>query len=256
MMEMQFSEKDRENISYADKIRQKSEMLGIRFCTIADKEYPKALRNIENRPAVLYYKGNIDLLNKKRNIAVVGSRDCSEKGRILAYRTGVQLAKRDITVVNGLALGCDAEAVRGTLDADGKCVVVMPGGLDEIVPRANRQLAERIFQSGGCVLSEYPIGKGVQKRQYVERDRIQSGVSEAVLVIEAEEKSGTMHTAEYAMKQYRRLACYHYELLERASGNRYLEQIGSAHPIQNEDGLQEFINNLTKTEFYEQMSFV
>lgn len=123
-----------------------------------------------------------------------------------------------------------------------------------IQPKSNRGLAKKIIDAGGCILSEYPIGTSLAKYQYVERDRLQSGVSQGVLIVEAERKSGTMHTAEFAVKQYKRLACYYHKLLEMSSGNQYLEDSGRAVNIRGEEEVLAFARELPLTGSYQQMS--
>lgn len=253
-MEKLYSKKDMEKLNIAREIKEKSESLGISCCTIEDKNYPNALKELSDRPVVLYYRGKMEILNAYKNIAVIGSRNCSPKGKELAYKTGRILAGGGMTVVNGLALGCDTEALRGALEVSGKCVVIMPCGLDNIQPKSNRGLAQKIIDAGGCILSEYPIGTSLTKYQYVERDRLQSGVSQGVLIVEAEKKSGTMHTAEFAARQYRRLACYYHKLLEMSSGNQYLEDSGRAVGIKNEEDALAFARGLPQMEVYQQMS--
>lgn len=249
-----YSKKDIEKLNVAEKTKEQSESLGISYCTIEDKNYPNALKELPDRPVVLYYRGEIGILNTYKNIAVIGSRKCSPKGKELAYKTGRILAGEGMTIVNGLALGCDTEALKGALDVLGKCVVVMPCGLDNIQPKSNRGLAKKIIDAGGCILSEYPIGTSLAKYQYVERDRLQSGVSQGVLIVEAERKSGTMHTAEFAVKQYKRLACYYHKLLEMSSGNQYLEDSGRAVNIRGEEEVLAFARELPLTGSYQQMS--
>jgi DNA processing protein len=113
-----------------------------------------------------------------------------------------------ITVVNGLALGCDTYALKGALSVGGKCIAVMPCGLDQIVPKSNYYLARTILENGGLLISEYPIGTKLEKYMYVERDRLQSTVSDAIIVIEASYQSGTMHTVRAARRQGKPTACY------------------------------------------------
>lgn len=253
-MQKGYTAKDSEKLNIAESMKEQSSKLGISYCTIEDKCYPNALREIPDRPAVLYYRGEIETLNANKNIAVVGSRNCSPVGRELAYKTGRCLAGAGMVVVNGLALGCDTEALRGALTNRGKCVVIMPCGLDNIQPKSNRGLAQQIIDTGGCILSEYPIGTRLMKYQYVERDRLQSGVSQGVVVVEADRKSGTMHTAEFAARQHKRLACYYYKLLEMSSGNQYLTDSGKAVNIKNEEEAVAFARDLSQTEIYQQMS--
>ena len=98
----------------------------------------------------------------------------------------------------------------------------MPCGLEQIQPKSNQRLAEQILENGGCMISEFPVGTPIQRYRYVERDRLQSGISQRVLIVEAEQNSGTMHTADFAKKQYKRLACYYEALFRDALGNKYL----------------------------------
>lgn len=199
-------------------------MFEIMTCTLTDDVYPKRLKEIADAPKQIYYKGNIDIINRNKCIAIVGSRNCSKEGLRLSFETAAKAAEKGFVVVNGLALGCDAEVLKGALEKKGACVVVMPCGLEQIQPKANKYIADAILDNGGCIISEYPERTVIQKYNYVRRDRIQSGISEGVIIIEAGEKSGTMHTAEFALRQKRRLACYASKLLELSSGNKYLEE--------------------------------
>lgn len=250
-----FSEKEMVKINQAKELEKISTRYGISYCLAGDDLYPKEMSQLKNMPPLLYYKGNIEVINKCKNVAVIGSRKLSEAGKQLSYYTGEAVAKEGLNLVNGLALGCDTEAIKGALAAGGRCIAVMPCGLQEVQPKSNQKLAEEILEKGGCLLSEYPVGTGVQKYQYVERDRLQSGISQGVLVIEAEKTSGTMHTADFAARQFKRLACYHYKLLESSSGNRYLEETSKAQVLKTKADLLKFIENIKKEEVYEQIKF-
>lgn len=249
-----YSMKDLEKLDIAKIQKKMNEDNGIFYCTKDDKKYPYKLVDIKNSPVVVYYKGNIDIANKYKNIAIIGSRKCSGYGRKLSYDVGKYMAENDITVVNGLALGCDEYALRGALDSGGKCMVWMPCGLDNIQPKSNRKLADEIVKKGGCILSEYAVGTVLKKYNYVERDRLQSGISDGVIVIEAERESGTMHTAKYAIAQYRRLACYYYKLLEYSSGNKYLEDSGNAKVIKQFSDIKEFVMDIENEVQYQQLT--
>lgn len=250
-----YSDKDREKIEKASQTRDIAKQYGISYCTLEEERYPYGLREISGRPPVIYYRGNIEIVNHQKNIAVIGSRKSSLPGLKLSYETGKTVGRAGLNLVNGLALGCDTEAIRGALSAEGRCVVILPCGLDSIQPKSNQKLAEEIIQAGGCLLSEYPVGTAPQKYRYVERDRLQSGISQGVLVVEAEENSGTMHTAGFASSQYKRLACYYYKLLELSSGNRSLEASGKAQVLKSADDLQAFLQSILTEASYEQLSF-
>lgn len=151
--------------------------------------------------------------------------------------------------------GCDAEALKGALAAGGKCAVVLPCGINEIYPKSNQWIAEEVLKQGGCLISEYPEGTRPEKYRFVQRDRLQSGMSQGVLVVEAMEKSGTMHTAEYAKKQNRRLACYYHGLLKYSTGNNVLENLYQAAVIKTNEDLENYLCEIADIEEYTQLSF-
>ena len=231
------------------------EQYEIQWTEILNDMYPKRLSSILRPPLRLYYRGAIDIFNQNCSIAVIGSRHVSERGIEYAYQMGYELGQRGINVVNGLALGCDTHALRGALAAGGTCAAVMPCGLDQIVPQSNTELADKLLSGGGCLLSAYPVQTPVQRYQYVERDRLQSGISDGVLVIEAACDSGTMHTVKYAMKQGRRLACLDSKMVRNASGNRWLEEQKGVHVIVDFDDLNRFIADIHNDTFYRQITF-
>lgn len=250
-----FSEKELVKINKAKELEEISLQYGISYCLFGDKFYPKAMTSLKNMPPLLFYKGNVEIINQYKNIAVIGSRKISKMGKSLSYDAGEAVAKEGLNLVNGLANGCDTEAIKGALHAGGRCIAIMPCGLEQVQPKSNQRLAEEILEKGGCILSEYPIGTQIEKYRYVERDRLQSAISQGVLIIEAEKKSGTMHTADFAIKQQKRIACYYYLMLEAASGNQYLEEIQRAQVLKTKKDLLQFIENIKNEEEYEQLMF-
>jgi DNA processing protein len=208
---------------------------------------------VKRPPKEIYYRGNIDIVDNGRNIAVIGSRHVSDRGIKLSFDTGCRLAAMGINVVNGLALGCDTFALKGALSAGGKCIAVMPCGLDQTVPQSNSRLAEDILSNGGCLISEYPIGMPIEKYMYIERDRLQSGISEGVIVVEAERESGTMHTVSFAMKQGKALACFDSLLTQYSCGNMWLSQRNGVNVIKDGEQLCSFVNGACNTPKYKQM---
>lgn len=255
-MIIRYSDKEKRKLEQTEKMRDKMKKDGIAICKRDEEQYPRILRQLSGMPPVLYYKGNIGILNQQKSIALIGTRTPSDAGKTLSYESGRRIGTANINLVNGLALGCDTEALKGALAAGGKCVAVMPCGLDEIIPKANQRLAEEILEKGGCLISEYPPGTKVQKYSYVQRDRLQSGVSREVVIVEAELKSGTMHTAEFAMRQHKRLACYYYKMLELHSGNRYLEDTGKAQVLKSLEDMDVLIANVLaeNEDEYEQLT--
>lgn len=217
--------------------------------------YPRGMKELSNMPSVLYYRGDIKIINSHKNVAVIGSRKSSAEGLRLSAEAGRIGAELGINIVNGLALGCDTEALKGALSVGGKCVAIMPCGLDQIQPKSNYKLAEEILENGGCLISQYPVGTAIREYQYVERDRLQSAIGQGILIVEAQEKSGTMHTATFAMKQYKRVACYYHQLVNLASGNKYLEEKSKSRILKSELDLRTFFAEVIEEEMCEQISF-
>lgn len=163
-----------------------------------EQKYLQMTRGIANLPKSLYLIGKLPA-EAQPSVSIIGTRKPSAYGQEVAYKLAYDLAKRGIVIVSGLALGIDAIAHKGALDAGGTTIAVMPGGLDEFYPRTNHRLAERIISSGGALISEYPAGERPFKANFVARNRIVAAIANGVLVIEAATKSGTIHTAGFAL---------------------------------------------------------
>lgn len=202
----------------ANEIVNLSKKQNIETIDILHKKFPKKVKLIENAPQVLFYKGNYNAIINENTLAIIGSRDASKEGQENAYKMAYLFAKENYSIISGLAIGCDTYAHQGCLDANGMTVAVLSSGLNTIYPIKNIELAERIVDNNGCLLSEYPIGVASFKNNFVERDRIESGLSLGTIVIEANIKSGSMHTANFTLKQKRALAC----LNINKSGNKFL----------------------------------
>ena len=170
--------------------------------TQEDEAYPERLREIYDPPAVLWIRGNADLLARP-GIAVVGTRHPSPYGAGMAEMLSRDLANRRLVILSGMARGVDTAAHKGALEAGGKTVAVWGTGIDVIYPKENKKLAENIVASGGTIVSEYPLGTFPAPQNFPIRNRILSGMSIGVLVIEAAEYSGTRITARCAMEQNR-----------------------------------------------------
>ncbi|HEX2919046.1 MAG TPA: DNA-processing protein DprA [Edaphobacter sp.] len=170
--------------------------------TPSDEEYPERLREIYDPPAVLWIRGDASLLSRP-GIAVVGTRHPSTYGAGMAEMLSRDLAARGLTILSGMARGVDTAAHKGALEGRGKTVAVWGTGIDVIYPKENKRLAEQIVQSGGTIVSEYPLGTFPAPQNFPVRNRILSGLSVGVLVIEAAEHSGTRITARLAMEQNR-----------------------------------------------------
>lgn len=178
--------------------------LKINFYTYKDKDYPENLIGLSDAPLVLYYKGTL-LRTDKNAVAIVGSRKITSYGRDVAGKFASELASYGVTIISGLAFGVDVVAHKACLDVGGRAVAVLASGLDSITPISNSWLGERIIKNGGAIVSEYPLGHIPQKSDFPERNRIISGLSKAVLIIEGARKSGTLHTASHAAEQGRQV---------------------------------------------------
>ncbi len=171
----------------------------IDIVTIFDKKYPDNLKQIHSPPIVLYIKGQIEDIDKN-TVAVVGSRNCTYYGKNMTRRICSSLAKLNITVVSGMARGIDTAAHKETLAAGGKTVAVLGSGLNRIYPSENRKLSEEIAQNG-ALISEFPMNTPPLKENFPRRNRIISGLSKGVVVVEAPERSGALITADFALEQ-------------------------------------------------------
>jgi DNA processing protein len=166
----------------------------------SDKTFPKNLKGLDGAPLVLYYKGDITCL-KTNCVAIVGTRKMTSYGREVTQKFSSELANFGITIISGLAYGVDTAAHRACLSVGGKTVAVLGNGLDTIYPPANTVLAAEIVKTGGAVISEYPLGYPALPVNFAIRNRIVSGLSSAVIVVEGAEKSGTLLTAAHAAEQ-------------------------------------------------------
>lgn len=174
--------------------------LKIRTVTILDKDYPRNLKGLDGAPSVLYYKGNLNCL-EGNSVAIVGSRRMTSYGKEVTEKFSGELAGFGITIISGLARGVDTYAHKACLAAGGKTVAVLGNGLDTIYPSENLGLAQAIIKTKGAIISEYPLGYPALPENFASRNRIVSGLSSAVIVIEGAEKSGTLLTATHAAEQ-------------------------------------------------------
>jgi DNA processing protein len=184
-----------------DELRRVAEAGGS-VLTPEDKEYPERLREIYDPPAVLWIRGDVEMLSRP-GIAVVGTRQPSPYGAGMAELLARDLANRGLVILSGMARGVDTAAHKGAIEAGGKTVAVWGTGIDVIYPKENKKLAESIVATGGTIVSEYPLGTFPAPQNFPIRNRILSGMSVGVLVIEAAEYSGTRITARCAMEQNR-----------------------------------------------------
>lgn len=212
----------------------------IELIHIYDKYYPEKLKTIYDKPIVLYIKGNKSILNEF-SLAIIGCRDHTKYGEIVAKNISYQISKNNIVTISGLARGIDSIAHKETLKAKGKTIAVIGSGVDNIYPEENKELAKEIIKNGGAIISEYVVGTKAQKMNFPARNRIISGMSNGVVVIEAKKKSGTMITVDFALEQGKEVFAIPGNILSQNSeGTNELIKQGAKLITNIEDILEEF----------------
>jgi DNA processing protein len=188
------------NFKY-DPQKEYEKLLKLNINLILDFEdnYPNFLKEIPLSPFGLYYKGNIDLF-KNKSISIVGTRKATEEGKFIAKDFAFKLAPY-FNIVSGLALGIDSFAHLGALEANGKTIAVLANGLLKIYPKTNEKLGQKILENNGLIISEYNIYTPPLQHHFLERNRIISGISYGVLIVEAPLRSGALNTARFALEQ-------------------------------------------------------
>ena len=204
-----FSDKDalEEALTKADEIISKNEILNIKTTYYAANTYPRALMLIDNPPAIIYYKGAEFSEISNISVACVGTRRPTKVSYNAVNFLVPQLVKEDCSIISGLACGVDKISHQACISSNGKTIAVLAHGLDIIYPKKNPLLAERILKSGGILMSEYPVGIGVDKYRLINRNRLIVGMSKTVIIFECDVNSGTMHNVEYAIKQRKKIFC-------------------------------------------------
>jgi len=210
--------------------------------TFLDKDFPSILNHIYNPPAILFMRGNRALLDKRLNrIALVGARRCSLYGRNVARMLGKELGKYSTIIVSGGARGIDTHGHEGLLSSQGYGIVVMGCGLDIVYPRENTKLFDRILQNNGLLLSEYPPGTPPSAKHFPARNRIISGLSRGVIVVEAKASSGSLITADMGVSEGRDVFVVPCNLLDHtADGNKFLMRNGAFVLTGYEDIVKEY----------------
>jgi DNA processing protein len=207
--------------------------LGVDILLLDDGVYPSLLREIFDPPITLYVKGAWSECLENPCVAIVGSRRCSTYGQNAATMLARDLGQKGVTIISGLARGIDAAAHRGALEAKGRTVAVMGTGLDQIYPRDHKKLADEILENGGALLSEFPLETPPAPQNFPYRNRVISGLSLGVLVVEAAENSGSLITARLAMEQNREVFAVPGNITSRNSfGTNYLIKGAGAKLVQ------------------------
>jgi DNA processing protein len=175
---------------------------GVRVVTLIDADYPEFLRRMSDPPVVLYVRGNLCPHDSDQSVAIVGTRRATPYGITTARRFGRELADAGCTIISGLARGIDTAAHWGALDAGGRAIAVLGFGLASIYPEENEQLAQCICNGHGAIVSEFPMYMRPSKATFPQRNRIVAAWSRATLVVEAPQRSGSLHTAGMAANDY------------------------------------------------------
>ena len=234
------------DLSHAKEIIEKIKKLGAYILTYDDIDYPDELRKIDSPPYVLYLKGEKLSWDRLFAIGVVGTRRCTAYGAKAADNLCFDLAARGITIVSGMARGIDSAAARAALRAGGKTIAVLGSGIDVIYPPENRELMEEIEKSG-TVMTEYPPGSQPMAHHFPERNRIISGLSKGVLVIEAPLKSGALITANYALEAGRDLFAVPGEIFkDNSKGTNLLIKQGARIVSSAMDIIEEYPADIEK----------
>jgi len=190
--------------SQAEKDASAAQKLGIQRVSWRDKAYPPLLREIYDSPLMLFYRGKLPDPEKPL-VAVVGTRKPSAAAAEKAFALGRELGEAGLPVVSGLALGIDSLAHRGNIEGKAPTIAVLGSSPDQVYPSSNRDLARRILETGGLIVSEYPPFTGPYKQNFPARNRIISALARGVVIVEAPEKSGALITAGFALEQNRDL---------------------------------------------------
>ncbi|MBQ4112663.1 MAG: DNA-processing protein DprA [Clostridia bacterium] len=205
-----------------------------------DEQYPVSLRPLRDPPVLLYYQGTLPDFSRRLCISVVGTRSMSEYGKRMAYKIGYELAAAGTVVVSGMALGNDSVAAAGALAAGGRTVAVLGCGIDTVYPREHGQLAARIKRQG-CVMTEFPPATPPESRNFPIRNRIISGLSQGTVVVEGDQRSGSMITARTAILQGRAIYAFPGNVGEtNSAGTNQLIAGGAAMILSASDVLEDY----------------
>lgn len=224
----------------ADKILECCEKNNIQIANSYSEDFPKALI-FEDGPELIYYRGSLDPLLSPNRAAVVGTRVPTDIGYHFAYSCGKSLAEQDYTVISGLALGCDTASHLGCLKSGGRTVAFLPSNLLNIAPRENMELANRIVEGGGCIISEFSPLSTSNAYMFIERDRLQAAASNFVLVSEFARNSGTLHTLHFAHTYGKPIYADEAIVASGVDGYDAVKEEGIEYQVGNMDQIKQFI---------------
>ena len=208
-----------------------------------EHKFLQIISGIANSPKTLYFIGTLPIgrASDVKVVAVVGTRKPSSYGKEVTFDLAYKLARKGVAIVSGLAYGVDAIAHKAALEAGGKTIAVLANGLDSIYPSSHRKLAEDIVKAGGALISEYPPGTEARDFQFLARNRIVSGLSDAIIVTEAASRTGTLSTVGHALEQNKEVFAVPGNITSPMSAgpNRLIQQ--GAHPVTSADDILQII---------------
>lgn len=231
-------------------ILEQSKKNNIKILNFLSLKYPQNLKVVQDHPAVLYIKGNLEILNNYPSLATIGSRNPLDFVKKLTDRLIGILVENEFITVSGLALGIDRICHASTLRYGGKTIAILPGGLDTIYPKKNQKLADDILENDGTLISVNPVGTKVIPANLVERDKWQAGLSDGVIAMQTSIKGGTTHAMNASLKYHRPLAVLGLttkkdsEAYQKIEGNIKYIKNKSALAITNYTSIENFINNV------------
>jgi len=232
-------------VDKAQEIIDKSLLERIAIIPITDERFPEKLAKYSDPPVIIYVKGDINCLKNDPAIAVIGTREPTEYGAECCNKISQNIAEHNITIISGLAKGCDSIAHRACLEKNCITIAILAHGLHMIYPAENKELAQKIIDSGGCLVSEYPIGTEPRPNYFIERDRLQTALSNAVFFAETDIKGGTMHAVKACIAEGKPLACLKHPekwlTYEKTKGNQILISEKKAIPIADVKDLELFL---------------
>lgn len=224
----------------------------IKIMTILDEDFPLKLKVIPDNPVISFYKGNKSCIINNKSVAIIGTRNPTIESEEIARKLARLFSSKNYIVVSGLAHGIDYNAHMSTVKNNSGTLAVLPSGISNIYPENHKYLCDEILYNNGCILSEYFPFEAPYKNHFIERDRLQSGLSLGVIVVECETKSGTMHTVDFAKSQNKIICCYKHDNIQYncRSGNMKLLEDKNIMVIENDYNIK-LLENLFESRLNE-----
>ena len=241
-----------ESFGHVHILLEKLERENIKYFSCSDSDFPQFLLEMPNPCYLLYYRGNIALL-KEFSIGMIGSRRPTMYGRYVASKFSSELSKKGVVIVSGFAQGIDSVCHKGATESKGKTIAVLGTAINNIYPRSNEKYAKEIIESGNLIVSEFPPDSHTLPYHFVQRNRLISGLSEGLLVVEAGEKSGTLTTVDFALEQGKTVFAVPGNInSDNSIGTNRLIRMGAKLVMELDDIFEEFPGIELKTKSQDQ----